>query len=161
MVPASSPQVKETSVLLCRETTSIYLWDPLSSWLYWLCCTLKILSRVDNPLSGQFYSKKFERRKEVIIQCSGKYNGSYRCSTPSVVKNGWLFKKKLEDISPFRGATDIPLFWTCGDVCPVWSSDHLWCDTCWLFRSDFPQQSFILLSFNHRLISLILLSNKS
>ena len=27
-----------------------------------------------------------------------------------------FFKKKLEDISPFCGATDTPVFWTPGDV---------------------------------------------
>ena len=71
----------------------------------------------------------------------------------------FFLKKFLEDISPFRGATDT-LFWTSGDISPGFQSQggypfcmlsrlcdpqiHLWCDTCWLYRDQNGSKAFLI-----------------
>ena len=72
------------------------------------------------------------------------------------------FTKFLEDISPFRGATDTPIldFWwrlprvskpgwipslACFLVCAQQIPQiYLWCNTCWLYRGQHGSQAFLI-----------------
>ena len=71
----------------------------------------------------------------------------------------FFFSKFLEDISPFRGATDTPLldfWWHLPWVSmPGWipfcmlshlcdPQIHLWCDTCWLYRGQHGSWAFLI-----------------
>ena len=74
----------------------------------------------------------------------------------------FFFKIFLEDISPFCGATDIPvldLWWhlhwvskpgwvhslACFLACAQWIPQiHFWCDTCWLYRGQHGSQAFLI-----------------
>ena len=101
--------------------------------------------------SAHFTSQWCNQYIKISLTCG--FN-AYKCTLLFFFQN-----KCLDDTNPFCGGTDT-LLWVSSDVCSGFQNQdrflgcvlsrlcdpqiHLWCNTCWLYRSQHAGQAFLI-----------------